>query len=171
MKFIFTGFILSVTLSLTNGEELAVPLIFGYNVAAPIISKYDTSKFKSIDFGLSLSIYKIERGKHVAFFKSGITTGFEVNHYTGRVYAGLNYLLFGYMYKEFFFIPFLTGVSTKFILEASKYNNYVMDTGIDLGIWINLGVIGQLLISERLMVENMTSTRIEFGHRFPIFGD
>jgi hypothetical protein len=171
MKLIYTSLLLSANLILSHAEEFVAPFLLGYNVAAPIISQYDTSKYEPVDFGLSLSIYKIERGKHIAFFKPGITGGFETNRYTGRIYAGFNCLLFGYMYKDFFYIPVITGVSTKFVLEASKYNHYVMDAGIDLGIWTNLGIIGQLSVSERLMVENMTSTRIEIGHRIPIFGE
>ena len=68
MKFIFTSLLLSANLFLTHAEEIVAPSLPGYNVAAPIISRYDTFKYESVDFGHFLSIHKLLRKRSNPFW-------------------------------------------------------------------------------------------------------
>jgi hypothetical protein len=152
-------------------DKVIAPFLIGYNITTPIISKYDTSKLEPADFGLSLSIYKIKYSGYLIYLNPGLTSGFEVNRYTGRLYLGINYLLVGYINDKIKYIPILSGLTLKALFEVSKYNRNTFNTGTDIGFWINLGIIGQITISERYTIGNNLSTRIEYGHRFPIFGE
>lgn len=166
-----TLFVIAIfTISPSYADEI-VPFLLGYNVSAPLISKYDTLKLNPADFGLSMSIYKIKSRKNGIRFDHGLTIGFEVNKFTGRGYLGNNWLLIGFMRDNFFYIPMLFGISTKALVEISKYDKYFVNVGGDIGVWLNLGILGQVGISERYMLGNNLSTRIEYGHRMVFFGE
>lgn len=163
-------FLINLLLPSSYADEIA-PLLIGYNVAGPIAPQYDTSKFNPADFGLSMSFYKLNSKRNGIRLDHGLAMGFEVNTYTGRVYLGSNWLLLGLMYNEFYYIPLLFGVSTKGLFEISKHNEYSINIGGDIGLWLNLGVLGQVGISGRYMLLNQLSLRIEYGHRIVFFGE
>lgn len=170
-KSLYLLFILTVSFNVSAiyAEEIT-PITIGYNVSGQLKPPYDTSKYNPLDFSLAISFYKLQSKENGFRFDHGLTSGFETNKYTGRVYIGSNWLLLGFMHDKIFYIPLLSGITTKAIIEISKYNKYILNAGGEIGVWINLGILGQFGLTERYMLSNNFSTRIEFGHRIPFLG-
>jgi hypothetical protein len=145
-------------------------LLIGFNISRPVISKYDSTFFNQADYSFSMSFYELKSIKNGFRFDQGKTAGFEVNMVTGRLYFGCNLLLLSFMHEKLHLFPVLAGFSAKAIFEVGKYNPHLFNIGGEAGVWLNLGILGQLGFFERYMI-NTFSTRIEYGYRIPIHAD